>query len=73
MSDVRWVNQIREWRDAAGLSVADAAARLGVTEYLYMRWETGAAEPTVTPFLLMPKVFGVNKSEVQRLEPVEAA
>ncbi len=59
-------NAIRQWRESAGLTQAEAAKRLGVTLRNYQNYEAGAYEPPESIRMLMTAVaLGL------RLEPFE--
>lgn len=73
MGELRWANKLAEWRAAADLTVHEAADGLGVSAYIYRRWELGEIEPTAGALTAMPKTFGITTREVRRLVETKAA
>lgn len=55
---------IREWRETAGLTQAQLAARLAVTPSSVYNWETGKSEPRASQLKAMAKLFGVSMDAI---------
>lgn len=51
---------IREWREQAGLTQAQLAARLDVTPSSVYNWEAGKSEPRAAQLKAMARLFGVS-------------
>ncbi len=63
MAEVRWINRIKEWREARGLTIEEAAEALRLSLYIYRRCELGEIEPPATALCLIPGVFRVTRKE----------
>ena len=59
-------NQIRERRQALGLSQDELAQRLYVTRVTVSHWETGRTLPDVQSMLLLANLFGTTIDEMVR-------
>lgn len=55
---------IREWREHAGLTQAQLAARLDVTPSSVYNWEAGKSEPRATQLKAMARLFGVSMDAI---------
>lgn len=55
---------IRSAREAAGLSFAGLAARMGVTEMAVRSWESGAAKPHALRMPILAKVLKIERAEM---------
>lgn len=53
-------SRIRELREAAGVSQVDAARHLGVGRQTYIRYETGASEPSFPDVCKLAELFGIE-------------
>ena len=52
--------RLRRAREAAGLTVADAAGRLGVLKSTWQAWEAGRKEPRANRLAMIAGVLGVS-------------
>uniref|UniRef100_UPI0025C66127 helix-turn-helix transcriptional regulator n=1 Tax=Enorma sp. TaxID=1920692 RepID=UPI0025C66127 len=59
-------NQIRERRQALGLSQEELAQRLYVSRVTVSHWETGKTLPDVQSMLLLANLFGTTIDEMVR-------
>jgi transcriptional regulator with XRE-family HTH domain len=50
--------QLREMREAVGLSQQEVADHLGVVYITYYRWEKGKTEPTFSQLCRLARLFG---------------
>lgn len=57
-------NSIRALREAAGLTQADLAARVGVTRQTLIAIEAGRYSPTLELAFQLSRVFGVGLDDV---------
>ena len=55
---------IRALREAAGLTVPQLAASMGVAPYLIERWEAGLLNPLLSDLPLLVKVLGCDYNAV---------
>lgn len=65
--------QLKEWREAAGLSQGGIADALGIKQQTVSAWESGRARPHVTKAAKLDAVLGLRDGTVvaalQGLEP----
>lgn len=59
----RFAARLRELREKAKLSQAEAAERLGVTQIAVSRWETGSVLPRFDFLPTIAIVFNVKKTK----------
>jgi transcriptional regulator with XRE-family HTH domain len=56
--------RLKAAREAAGLSIDDAAASVGVIPTLWQFWENGTREPQAETFLRVAEELGVDEFEL---------
>jgi transcriptional regulator with XRE-family HTH domain len=63
--EILWRGPLRRWRKEAGLTVKEAAERLGISPYRLRQWEarTNGATPSATALATMCEVYGVSRRE----------
>lgn len=54
------LQKIRETRKAKGLNQSDMALKLGVTQTMYSNYENGKSEMTLTKFLNVVEILGLD-------------
>lgn len=54
---------LRTFREAAGVTQAEAAKQAGVHIQTYMRWERGETEPTFGEARALAKMFGKSLND----------
>lgn len=54
----------REARKKAGLTMDDAASRLGVSRVALWLWETGRGNPLISNLVKMAEVYNVSPNEL---------
>ncbi len=59
----RFAARLRELRQAAGLTQAEAAKRLGVPQHAISRWETAVCSPSLKQLPAIAKVYGEIPAE----------
>ena len=52
--------RLREARIESSFSQRDMAARFGITDRSYRRWEAGDAEPSIDAMVELADLFGVS-------------
>ena len=57
-------NNIKQLREAAGMTQAELAARLQLTTPSVTKWELGRANPTYDNLIQLAEIFGVSLDEV---------
>lgn len=67
------LTNIRALREAAGLTVPQLAASMGVAPYLVERWEAGRSNPLIRDLPLLVKVLGCDYNAVFTERPWEEA
>lgn len=55
---------MRRQRERAGLTVEQAAQRIGIEPQLLVRWEEGSDEPIGRDLCLMAEVYGCSPDEL---------
>lgn len=63
-------DNVRQLREARGLTQAELAAKLGVTRGSISQWENGISAPRMGVIEQMSSLFGVKKSEIIEDRPV---
>ena len=58
--------KIARLRAAKGMSQSDLAEALGVSRQSVSKWETGAADPSISNLLALSKLFGIPAEELLR-------
>ena len=71
MNDYRFGNRILELRTRAGLSQAELAARLGLTNKAVSKWEVGRAKPSTQTIRKLAAIFEVSVEELLTLKGAE--
>lgn len=51
---------LTRYRELAGLSLAELATRLGISEQLLKEWESGSAHPELPQLRLLREALGVD-------------
>ncbi len=64
MNDYQFGNRILELRTRAGLSQAELAERLGLTNKAVSKWEVGKAKPSTQSIRKLAALFGVSVEEL---------
>lgn len=59
----RFAARLRELRQAAGLTQAEAAERLGLPQHVISRWERGEHAPSLKQFPAIAKAYGEIPAE----------
>ena len=54
----------REARKKAGLTMDDAASRLGVSRVALWLWETGRGNPLISNLVKMAEIYNVSPNEL---------
>ena len=54
----RFAARLRELRQAAGLTQKEAAERLGLSQHVISRWETGEHSPALRQLPAIAKIYG---------------
>ena len=67
MNDFDFGNYIYERRCKAGMTQAEMAERLGVTNKAVSKWETGKAKPTTNTSRKMAALFGLSVDELLQI------
>jgi CYTH domain-containing protein/DNA-binding XRE family transcriptional regulator len=67
MNDFDFGNYIYERRCKAGMTQAEMAERLGVTNKAVSKWETGKAKPTTNTLRKMAALFGLSVDELLQI------
>lgn len=68
MNDFRFGNRIYMLRKASGLSQADVANRVGVTNKAVSRWENGASKPSTNVLRKLSDLFSISVEELLSLK-----
>lgn len=64
-----YVRSIKELRIAAGLTQAELAGRIGVSQATVGMWETGSRTPRVPKLLELSKLLGCSVSDLLEDSP----
>ena len=56
--------QLRKYREAAGLTMREAAHKLCISSPAYCNWENGKAMPTADKLPAIAELFGVSIDEL---------
>ena len=67
MNDYTFGNFLYDLREKAGLSQAEVAGHLGVTNKAVSKWETGKAKPTVNTLRNMAALFGISVEKLLQI------
>ena len=67
MNDYEFGNYIYERRCKIGMTQAEMAERLGVTNKAVSKWETGKAKPTTNTLRKMAALFGLSVDELLQI------
>ena len=67
MNDFEFGNYIYERRCKTGMTQAEMAERLGVTNKAVSKWETGKAKPTTNTLRKMAALFGLSVDELLQI------
>ncbi len=57
-------NNIKQLREAAGMTQAELAAKMQLTTPSITKWELGRANPTYDNLIQLAEIFGVSLDEV---------
>ena len=57
-------NNIKQLREAAGMTQAELAAKMRLTTPSITKWERGRANPTYDNLIQLAEIFGVSLDEV---------
>ena len=57
-------NNIKQLREAAGMTQAELAAKMRLTTPSITKWERGRANPTYDNLIQRAEIFGVSLDEV---------
>ena len=57
-------NNIKQLREAAGMTQAELAAKMQLTTPSVTKWELGRANPTYDNLIQLAEIFGVSLDEV---------
>ena len=57
-------NNIKQLREAAGMTQAELAAKMRLTTPSITKWELGRANPTYDNLIQLAEIFGVSLDEV---------
>ncbi len=71
MNDYKFGNYIYDLRRKAGLTQAELAERLGVTNKAVSKWENGRAKPATDTLRNMAALFGVSVEELLKIREGE--
>ena len=67
MHDYDFGNFLYEQRNLLGLTQAEAAALLGVTDKAVSKWETGKSKPTTNTLRKLAGLFGLSVDELLKI------
>ena len=67
MNDFEFGNYIYEKRCKIGMTQAEMAERLGVTNKAVSKWETGKSKPTTNTLRKMAALFGLSVDELLQI------
>lgn len=67
MNDYEFGNYIYERRCKTGMTQAEMAERLGVTNKAVSKWETGKSKPTTNTLRKMAALFGLSVDELLQI------
>lgn len=67
MNDFEFGNYIYERRGKTGMTQAEMAERLGVTNKAVSKWETGKSKPTTNTLRKMATLFGLSVDELLQI------
>ena len=67
MNDFGFGNFLWERRNRAGLTQAELASRLGVTNKAVSKWETGKTKPTTNVLRKMAVLFQLSMDELLQI------
>lgn len=67
MNDFEFGNYIYERRGKTGMTQAEMAERLGVTNKAVSKWETGKSKPTTNTLRKMATLFGLSVDELLKI------
>ena len=71
MNDFEFGNYIYERRCKAGMTQAEMAEQLGVTNKAVSKWETGKSKPTTNTLRKMAVLFGLSIEELLKIREGE--
>ena len=71
MNDYKFGNYIFELRKRSGLSQAELAAKVGVTNKAVSKWEVGKAKPSVEKIRKLAVLFRLSVDELLRKRNAE--
>lgn len=63
------LSQLRTWRISANLTLVDAAKKVGVTHPTWLRWETGALQPSAASLRKLVALTGLSSDIILGLSP----
>jgi transcriptional regulator with XRE-family HTH domain len=69
--DMKISENIRYYRERAGMYQSDLGKYLGVSAQAVSKWELGKAEPDSTSIIKMCVLFGISSDELLGREPKE--